>query len=124
MSKTLRKPTDVSIGMSAGINPATVDVNIKPIDLVQLNQISGNVYKAVAILGKRAAQIAKSLKAELNEKLSQFGPVGDSLDEFTTENREQTEIARHYESLPEPTLLALHEFLRGKTVFKDPDPLQ
>ncbi len=36
------------------------------------------------------------------------------------ENREQIEIAKFYERLPKPTLIAIYEFLEEKIYFRDP----
>lgn len=94
--------------------------NIQPLDVLKLTDETGNVYKSIAILGLRANQISARMKAELNEKLAEFTINTDSLEEVV-ENREQIEIAKHYEALPKPTLLALEEFLQGGTFFEAPE---
>jgi ABC-type multidrug transport system ATPase subunit len=43
----------------------------------------------------------------------------DSLEEVF-ENREQIEIAKFYERLPKPTLIAIHEFLNDEIYFRNP----
>lgn len=91
---------------------------IKPLDMNQMAVPTRNVYKTVAVLGARANQIAAKMKAELNEKLAEFQTTGDSLEEVV-ENREQIEIAKFYEGLPKPTLLAIDEYQRGEVFFKD-----
>ena len=78
-----------------------------------------NIYEAVAILAKRANQIGLEIKDELNQKISEFQTSSDSLEEVF-ENREQIEIARHYEQLPKPTLMAIHEFLNDKIYHRNP----
>ena len=35
------------------------------------------------------------------------------------ENREQIEIARFYEQLPKPTLIAIHEYLNDQLVYRN-----
>jgi len=95
-----------------------IDTTIKSLDMKELATVTGNVYKTVAILGMRAAQISKAIKIELNDKLAQFGPVGESLEEIV-ENREQIEIAKYYEAIPKPSLQSIDEFKRGKTFYKD-----
>jgi len=97
----------------------SVPQNITAINYLQLGRTTGNVYKAVCILGKRANQIGGELKAELNEKLSEFSPNTESLEEIQ-ENREQIEIARQYEALPRPTLIAIDEFFHNKLYYKEP----
>lgn len=80
---------------------------------------SGNLYKTVAIISKRAQQIATVTKEELNTKLADFASSVDSLEEVH-ENREQIEISKYYERLPKPTTTATEEFLDGKLKFKKP----
>ena len=45
-----------------------------------------------------------------SSKLEEFASSNDNLEEIF-ENREQIEIARFYERLPKPTLIAIHEYL-------------
>lgn len=80
---------------------------------------TGNIYETVVILSKRANQIEKELKQELDQKISDFATSNDNLEEVF-ENREQIEIAKFYERLPKPTLLAIHEFLEGEIWFRNP----
>ena len=74
---------------------------------------TGNIYETVAILSKRANQIAVEMKQELNKKLEEFASYSDNLEEVF-ENREQIEISKFYERLPKPTLIALQELEEGK----------
>ena len=81
---------------------------------------TGNIYETVAIMSIRANQIAKEMKDELNEKIESFSPAtNDSLEEVF-ENREQIEIAKFYERLPKPTLIAVHEFLHDQIYYRNP----
>lgn len=80
---------------------------------------SGNIYKSVAVLSKRANQIGLEMKEELNRKIAEFATTTDNLEEVF-ENREQIEIAKFYEHLPKPTLIAIHEFLNEQIYFRDP----
>ena len=74
----------------------------------------------MAIISKRANQIAAELKQELHAKLEDFASHTDTLEEIN-ENREQIEISRFYEKLPHATILATKEFLDSslKHRFKD-----
>ncbi|MCD4697847.1 MAG: DNA-directed RNA polymerase subunit omega [Bacteroidales bacterium] len=81
--------------------------------------LTSNIYETVAIISKRANQISLEMKEELNQKLSEFATTQDNLEEIF-ENREQIEIARFYESLPKPTLIAVHEFINDKIYFRNP----
>ncbi len=81
---------------------------------------TGNIYETVVILTKRANQIASEIKEELNKKIEEFATNNDSLEEVF-ENREQIEIAKFYERLPKPTLIAIHEFLNDQIYFRNPN---
>ncbi|MBQ7791677.1 MAG: DNA-directed RNA polymerase subunit omega [Rikenellaceae bacterium] len=92
--------------------------NTKTRKLVDLDQPTGNIYKSLNIISRRANQIAAEMKQELNRKLADFSSSSDSLEE-TFENREQIEISRYYERLPKPSIIATEEFLAGKLYYRD-----
>ena len=81
---------------------------------------TGNIYETVAILSIRANQIASEMKAELNEKIESFASASNDSLEEVFENKEQIEIAKFYERLPKPTLIAIHEFLNDQIYFRNP----
>jgi len=80
---------------------------------------TGNIYESVAIISKRANQISLAMKEELNNKISEVAIPTDNLEEIF-ENKEQIEIAKYYEHLPKPTLIALHEFLNDEIYYRNP----
>jgi DNA-directed RNA polymerase subunit K/omega len=80
---------------------------------------TGNIYETVAILSKRANQIAVEMKEELSQKIQEFATTQDNLEEIF-ENREQIEVAKFYEKLPKPTLIAVHEFSEDKVYYRNP----
>ncbi len=88
--------------------------------LVDFDQETGNVYKSINIISRRANQIASELKAELNRKLADFSSPTDTMEE-TFEHREQIEISRFYERLPKPTIIATEEFLDGEIYYREGD---
>ena len=88
-------------------------------NLAELHRPTGNVYESVVVLSKRANQIGADMKEELDRKISEFATPTDNLEEIF-ENREQIEIARFYEQLPKPTLIAIQEFLNNKIYFRNP----
>ncbi|MBR5135592.1 MAG: DNA-directed RNA polymerase subunit omega [Rikenellaceae bacterium] len=92
--------------------------NTKTRKLVDLDQPTGNIYKSLNVISRRANQIATEMKQELNRKLADFSTSTDSLEE-TFENREQIEISRYYERLPKPAIIATEEFLAGKLYYRD-----
>ena len=82
-------------------------------DVQDIKSRTGNVYESIAIIAKRANQINISLKEELDNKLEEFATHTDSLEEIH-ENKEQIEISKAYERMPNPALLATQEFLDSK----------
>lgn len=86
-------------------------------NMIDIKEKTGNVYQSISIIGKRANQINVSLKEELHNKLEEFASHTDSLEEIH-ENKEQIEISRAYERMPNPALLATQEFLADKIYFR------
>lgn len=80
---------------------------------------TGNIYETVVVLSKRANQIGLEIKQELDIKIEEFAPTTDNLEEVF-ENREQIEIAKFYERLPKPTLIAVDEFLKEQIYMRNP----
>ena len=82
---------------------------------------TGNVYKSINIIAKRANHIAAELKQELNKKLADFATSASTADtiEETFENHEQIEISRYYERLPKPAIIATEEFLDGELYYRE-----
>jgi len=91
-------------------------------DLREFDKETGNIYQSVAILSKRANQISAELKDDFQERAKDFAShyVQDVFEE-NFENREQSELARFYEQLPKPAVLAIHEFERGDIYYKTPE---
>jgi DNA-directed RNA polymerase subunit K/omega len=86
---------------------------VEPKNLFDLKQKTGNLYESIAIIAKRANQINISIKEELHSKLEEFASHTDSLEEIH-ENKEQIEISKAYERMPNPALLASQEFMDDK----------
>jgi DNA-directed RNA polymerase subunit K/omega len=81
---------------------------------------TGNLYESIAIIAKRANQINIGIREELHSKLEEFANHADSLEEIH-ENKEQIEISRAYERMPNPALLATSEFLEDKIYHRKND---
>jgi DNA-directed RNA polymerase subunit K/omega len=91
--------------------------NVETRNLADLREKTGNIYQSIAIVAKRANQINISMKEELHNKLEEFATHTDSLEEIH-ENKEQIEISKAYERMPNPALLATTEFLEDKIYFR------
>lgn len=89
-------------------------------DIVNLDEQTGNIYKTVVVLSKRANQIATDLKEEFHERSQEFVSSTDNLEEYN-ENIGQIELAKYFEQLPKPTLLAVHEYMNKDIYFNDPE---
>ena len=87
--------------------------------LVDFDHETGNVYKSINVIARRANQIAAELKSELNRKLTDFATSSTDTMEETFENREQIEISRYYERLPKPAIIATEEFLDDEVYYRD-----
>ena len=74
-------------------------------NVADLKAKTGNLYESIAVIAKRANQINISLK--------EFASHTDSLEEIH-ENKEQIEISKAYERMPNPALLATQEFTDDK----------
>ena len=82
-------------------------------NLTDIKAKTGNLYESIASISKRANQINVTIKEELHNKLEEFASHTDSLEEIH-ENKEQIEISRAYERMPNPSLLATQEFMEDK----------
>ncbi len=80
-------------------------------NMSELNDPTENIYESVAIIAKRANQIAQEIKEELNSKIEEFATPSDNLEEVF-ENREQIELAKYYENLPKPTLIVIRLLIK------------
>jgi DNA-directed RNA polymerase subunit K/omega len=86
-------------------------------NLTDLKNKTGNLYESIAIIAKRANQINITMKEELHSKLEEFATHTDSLEEIH-ENKEQIEISKAYERMPNAALLATQEFMEDKIYYR------
>ena len=90
-----------------------LEPNIQARDIQAFTKETNTIYEALAIISKRAGQIAVDLKQELHQKLEEFAITTDAIEEVH-ENKEQIEISKFYERLPNPTIIAVNEYLNGE----------
>ncbi|MDQ2720780.1 MAG: DNA-directed RNA polymerase subunit omega [Bacteroidota bacterium] len=86
-------------------------------NLVDIKAKTGNLYESIAVIAKRANQINITIKEELHNKLEEFASHTDSLEEIH-ENKEQIEISKAYERMPNPAILATTEFMDDKIYYR------
>ncbi len=99
---------------------SNINSSIEPKKLSDMKDKTGNLYESIAIISKRANQINIAVKEELHNKLEEFASHTDSLEEIH-ENKEQIEISKAYERMPNAAILATAEFLEDKIYFRKND---
>lgn len=87
-------------------------------DMMSFSKETGNVYESVMIVAKRANQISKEIKEDIDKKIQEFAAYSDELQEVF-ENKEQIEISKFYEKLPKPSLIAASEFEDKKLYYRN-----
>ncbi|MBK9337031.1 MAG: DNA-directed RNA polymerase subunit omega [Lewinellaceae bacterium] len=90
-----------------------LDPNVQPRDVGELVGKTGNVYESISIISKRARQISSDLKWEIQRKLEEFAVSSDTIEEVQ-ENKEQIEISKFYERLPNTAIIATQEFMNDE----------
>ena len=90
-----------------------IDPNAKARDLKTLIAETGNIYEAISIISSRAKQLSVDIKQELHGKLEEFAINSETIEEIQ-ENKEQIEISKFYEKLPNPAVIAMNEYLEDK----------
>ncbi len=85
----------------------------------EFSQQTDNIYETVAMLTKRANQIAIEEKKELHKKIEEFSSNNDGMEEYY-ENRDQIEVVRRFERMPKPVLVATEEYLNHELYYRNP----
>lgn len=88
-------------------------------DLDTFREKTGNLYKSLVIMGKRANQLAMEMKDDLEHKLQEFSSYNDGIEDGE-QNNEQIEISKFYEKLPKPVLVSAKEFENDEIYWRDP----
>jgi DNA-directed RNA polymerase subunit K/omega len=97
----------------------SLDPNVTARDVLGLVKDTDNIYETLSIMNKRAKQLSVDLKHELNTKLQEFSSTTDAIEEIQ-ENKEQIEISKFYERLPNPAVIAIDEFQKGEIHYRYP----
>ncbi|RMF21391.1 MAG: DNA-directed RNA polymerase subunit omega [Bacteroidetes bacterium] len=90
-----------------------LDPNVRARNVQELVDKASSVYEALVVISKRAEQLAVELKHELQQKLDEFAVNTETIEEVV-ENKEQIEISKFYEKLPNPVIIATEEFINGE----------
>lgn len=97
-----------------------LDPNVRARDINDFVKGTDNIYETIAVIAKRAKQLNLELKQELHNKLDEFAVSNDAIEEIS-ENKEQIEISKFYERLPNPVIIAIDEFLNGELSYRSSD---
>lgn len=97
---------------AAGLEPS-----VTPRNVLQLVEKTGNIYESISIIAKRARQISGDMKWEIQRKLEEFVVHSDTIEEVQ-ENKEQIEISKFYERLPNAAIIAAAEFLADEVQWR------
>jgi DNA-directed RNA polymerase subunit K/omega len=94
-----------------------LDPNVRARDVHAMARETTTIYETLAIITKRSKQLAMGLKQELHQKLDEFAVSSDTIEEVS-ENKEQIEISKFYERLPNPVIIATEEYNNGELYYR------
>jgi len=94
-----------------------IDAKAKARDIHAFIDDTKNIYESLSVISHRARQLNVDIKQELHGKLEEFAVTTETIEEIQ-ENKEQIEISKFYEKLPNPTLIATEEFLENKLEYR------
>ncbi len=95
-----------------------LDANLRARDIEGMaSEKVGSIYEAIAVINTRAKNLSKQIKEELHIKLDEFAVQTDTIEEVH-ENKEQIEISKFYERMPNPALIATEEFLNDELKYE------
>lgn len=95
-------------------------MSIKTLDLAALTAQTGNIYETVAILSKRARQVAAYERAELDERLAYFEGFGPEMEDARMVD-EQIRTSLEFERRVKPTQTAVNEMIDHDLFFRHAD---
>ena len=93
-------------------------MEIKPIDLREIDEKAQNVYEAIIVSSKRARQINDENKIEFNALLSTIPETTSDDENEDIDNPAQLKISLDMENRDKPHVQALDEFLDRKIEYK------
>lgn len=94
-----------------------IDPNVEARDVKSIAHTTGNIYEVLNVIAKRAGSLSQDLKHELHSKLEEFATTSDAIEEIH-ENKEQIEISKFYERLPNPAIIAYTEYMNGELEYR------
>ncbi len=95
----------------------SLDPNVEARDVRGIAETTGNIYEVLNVIARRAGSLSQDLKVELHSKLDEFATTTDAIEEVH-ENKEQIEISKFYERLPNPAIIAYNEYINGELEYR------
>jgi len=95
----------------------SLDPNVEARDVKGIADTTGNIYEVLNVIARRAGSLSQDLKVELHSKLDEFATTTDAIEEVH-ENKEQIEISKFYERLPNPAIIAYNEYMNGELEYR------
>ena len=96
-------------------------MQIKPIDLREIDNCADNIYEAIIVSALRARQVNDELKIEFNALLSTIPESTTDDESEDIDNPAQLKISQDMEKRKKPHIQALDELLKDETKFKYKD---
>ncbi|MGL4347197.1 MAG: DNA-directed RNA polymerase subunit omega [Chitinophagaceae bacterium] len=96
------------------LNNSTLPHTTEPKDLNDVQTLTGNLYESIYVAIQRANQLNSQIKQELDNQLEEFDVHVENPLDVVQENKEQIELSKMYERLPNPALQAVDELLQDK----------
>ncbi|MEO7175701.1 MAG: DNA-directed RNA polymerase subunit omega [Saprospiraceae bacterium] len=90
-----------------------VDPNVQARNVTALAAATGNIYESLVVIARRSRELNNQIRHELEDKLNDFAVSSETIEEIH-ENKEQIEISKFYERLPNPAIIATNEFIRNE----------
>jgi DNA-directed RNA polymerase subunit K/omega len=96
-------------------------MQIKPIDLREIDNCADNIYEAVIVSALRARQVNDEVKIEFNALLSTIPESTTDDESEDIDNPAQLKISQDIEKRKKPHIQALDELLKDETKYKYKD---
>ena len=96
-------------------------MQIKPIDLREIDNCADNIYEAIIVSALRARQVNDEVKIEFNALLSTIPESTTDDESEDIDNPAQLKISQDIEKRKKPHIQALDELLKEETKFRYKD---
>jgi DNA-directed RNA polymerase subunit K/omega len=93
-------------------------MEMSPVDLRQIDEVTANIYEAVIVASKLARNINSENKIEYNALLSTIPSSGNDDEVEDVQNPAQLKISLDFEAREKPHIQALNEVLEDKVDYE------